>query len=157
MLLCSAFVFCAQKIVSTLFWLPVSACFQYFASNFKIRPLSGHQIFQLTQNWLWCIWNIVVQLLAKFWSEVVWEVKKWVEGDPAKNFATKFSDWLDCVLGRRHGFCFGQCQMKKFRTSGETPVCTIEILVPESRLTPKILSRRYSDLDDWRTRNLCSF
>ena len=37
-----------------------------------------------------------------------------VEGNPAKNIATKFSDWLDCVFRWHHRFCFGQCRMEIF-------------------------------------------
>ena len=156
MLLCCVFVFCAQKIVSTLFWLPVFACFQNFAPNFKIRPLSGHQIFQLTQSW-WCVIEISVSTPCKIliWGGLGGE--EWAWRDLAKNFATKFSDWLNRVLLTTSRVLFRSAPDENFRTSGETPIRTIEILVPESRLTPEILSRRYSDLDDWRTRNLCSF
>ena len=83
--------------------------------------------------------------------------EEWGWRDPAKIFASKFSDWLDRVLGRRHKFCFGQCRIRILKRPMRHSVQDSKFSFQAVVRFPKFWVKRVSTVDDWCTWNLCSF
>ena len=160
---------------------------QNFASNFRIRPLSGNQNFQLCFDFLFLPVSKILlptpkfglclatkfsnwlkigdggseifwsNSLQNFWSEVVWEVRNEVEGIQLEKSRRNFLIGWIASSDDVMGSVLVSARWKFFGRPVRHRCARLKFWFQRVLCLLKFWVRGYSDLDDWCTRNLRSF